>query len=51
MIEPVDVQDVERLGDILGRAFLAGVGDTLEAQVAGGGEDAGELVRRMAQLR
>ncbi|MNL82270.1 hypothetical protein D3C87_2096120 [compost metagenome] len=33
-----------------GRAFLAGVGAQFQAQVAGGGEDALELGRRVADL-
>ncbi|MNI33084.1 hypothetical protein D3C73_870120 [compost metagenome] len=50
MVHAVDVQQVQRLADVFGRAFLAGVGAQLQPQVAGGGEDALELGRRMADL-
>ena len=50
VVDPVDVQHVERLGDVGGRPFLAGVGDQLQALRAGGGEHPGELRRRMADL-
>ena len=32
VVEPVDLEDVERLVDISGRPFLAGMGDALEAR-------------------
>ena len=51
VVQPVDPQHIQRLGDIGRRAFLAGVGDTLQPAIGGGGEDAGELGRRMAQFR
>ena len=51
MIHPVDVQEVQRLVHIGGRAFLAGVGDALQAQRARTLEHALELGRRMADLR
>ncbi len=36
--------------DIGRRPFLAGMGDALQPGGTGGGEDAGELARRMAEL-
>jgi hypothetical protein len=50
MVEPVDLEQVERLLDIFGRTFLAGMGDALEAHRCGGGEDALELRGRMADF-
>src|SRR3546814_2881483 len=47
MVDPVDLEQVERLMDIFGRALFAGVGDDLEAQFLRTGEDAFELRRRM----
>ena len=50
MVEPVDPEDVERLPDIIGRPFLAGMGDALEPQRRGRGEHPRELLRRVAEL-
>ncbi len=50
MVHAVDVQQVQRLADVFGRAFLARVGAQLQAQFARGGEDALELRRRVADL-
>ena len=50
VIDPLDAQEVERLPDVLGRSFLAGVGHRPEAFRAGPLEDPGELLRRVAGL-
>ena len=50
MVEPVDLQNVERLVDIIGRTFLAGMGDALQPERGGRREDPRELRRRMAEL-
>ena len=50
MVDPVHLQHVQRLPDIIGRPFLAGMGDDLEAEAAGAGKDAGELFRRVADF-
>ena len=51
VIHPVDVQQVQRLVHIGGRALLAGVRDALQAQRARTLEHPLELGRRMADLR
>ena len=50
MIEPIDMKLVQRLVDICGRPLLPGVRDPLQPGGAGGGEDARELARRVADL-
>ena len=51
MIEPVDLQQVQRLDDIVRRPLLAGMGDPLEAQRPRRVEHPLEFRRRMAQFR
>ncbi len=50
MIHAVDVQEIERLPDIAGRAFLAGMGDELQPFRARRREDHREFFRRMADF-
>ena len=50
VVDAVDLEQVQRLPDVLRRAFFAGVGDAQQAALMGGGKDALELLRRMADL-
>ena len=50
VVDARHLEQVEGLGDVLGRALLAGVGDGEEARLAGHAEDVRELARRMADL-
>ena len=50
VVEPVDLAGCRAPRGHSGRAFLAGMGDALQAERGGGGEDPGELRRRMAEL-
>ena len=50
VIDTIDPEQVDRLPDIVGRPFLAGMGHEAEACLARALEDPGELARRMAQL-
>ncbi|PAV68560.1 hypothetical protein WR25_12060 [Diploscapter pachys] len=50
MIDPVHVEQVERLADVLRRPLFPGMRDQLQPLRAGGGEDARELFGRMADL-
>ena len=51
MVDALDLQEIERLADVLGRPLLAGMGDRVQAEPAGAGEDALELSRRLPLLR
>jgi len=51
VVDALDLQEIERLADIFRRPLFAGMGDRMEAEPAGAGEDALELGRRMALLR
>ncbi len=50
VVDALGVEDVEGVGDVGGRALLAGVGDGVEPHGAGAGEDAGKSFRRVAAL-
>src|SRR6185369_7959004 len=50
VIDALDLQEIERLSDIVGRPLLAGMGDGMQAEPAGAGEHALEFRRRMALL-
>jgi hypothetical protein len=50
VVDALGLQHVQRLPDVGGRAFLAGVGDDVQAQLAAAGKHAGELLGRVAAL-
>ena len=50
VVDALDTQHIQRLPDVFGRAFLAGVGHQTKAQFAAAREHAGELFRRMAEF-
>ena len=50
VVDPPRLQHVERLPDVLGRPFLAGVGDREQPRRPGALEDGGELPGRMPDL-
>jgi hypothetical protein len=50
MIDAGHPEQVDRLPDVLGRTLLPRVRDARQSQPAGGGEDPGEVARRVADL-
>ena len=50
VVDALGAQDVQRAPDVGGRAFLAGVGDDVQAQLAAAREHAGEFFGRVTQL-
>ena len=50
MVDPVHVEQVQGFGHVGGRTLLAGVGDPLQASLAGRAEDGLEAGRRKARL-
>ena len=51
VVDAHHLEQVQRLHDVVGRAFLAGMGNARKAGLAGHGKHALELVRRVALLR
>lgn len=51
VVQAVDGQQVQGLAHVIGRAFLAGMGDQPQALGPRPGEDPGEFGRRMADFR
>src|SRR5690606_36799211 len=51
VVDTADLEQIQRLPDVFGRAFLAGVGDGQQALGAGLVEHALELARRVADFR
>ena len=50
VIDPIDAQEIERLGHILRRAFLAGMSDLFQPHIGRCRKDPLEAGRRMAEL-
>ena len=50
MIDSLSAEHVERLPDVVGRPFLAGMRGEKETGIACAAEDAGEFLGRMAEL-
>ncbi len=50
VVDPLHPEQVDRLPDVVRRAFLPGVRDGVQAEPPGGVEDRGEVARRVADL-